>query len=163
MREIQFRGHTGTKWVYGNLIQTKSNKADGDRTCWIQVATRLGLGAVSTPTSNFHKVISKSVGQFTGMHDQDRFGIYEGDILETSYEYVEHNPYSDGDNDDSGLYRGIVHYQPSKGFIQKKCIANSEFDDDGWKKRGNLTICQSSTTCIGNDHENPGLLENEHE
>ena len=89
MRGIKFRGLSkqSGKFVYGNLIQTSEYK-DGHIHCWIQEKTLLGLGALSTPTTSFIEVHSKTVGQFTGLTDKNSVDTYDGDIINIEYNYL---------------------------------------------------------------------------
>lgn len=96
--------------------------------------------------------------QYTGLKDQNGAEIYEGDILQTPYSY-DGSIFTDYEGDE-GHYRGLVHYQPSKGFLQTSCLVLSNSDaDQKWRKRGRLDIRQSYCLVIGNIHENPELLE----
>lgn len=100
------------------------------------------------------------VMQYTGLKDKNGTEIYEGDILETPYEY-NGNEYTNQE-DEAGLYRGKVHYRPSKGFIQTHVIMFDDYEEaDIWSKRGDLEIRSSYTRVIGNIYENPELLGDE--
>lgn len=66
MRKIKFCGVTAKelKWIYGDLIH------NGEK-----YEIREGNGDV-------RDVIPESVGEFSGLHDNDGTEIYEGDIVE---------------------------------------------------------------------------------
>lgn len=135
MREIKFRGMriSDGEWVYGDLLhivggyviyhgsQTESQLIEGRP----NVAIELYMDEVSP-------VFPETVGQYTGLHDEDGREIYEGDIVRTSVAkdaigVVEWN------NDQASF---VVHM---KGRTQ--CYPLSKSDK-----------------IIGNIHDNPELL-----
>jgi hypothetical protein len=80
--ELKFRGLDGEGvWHYGNLLQSKPFK-DGGIECWIQPKSLLCLGAISTPTSSFVKVIEKTVEQSVGLTDINGIEFYVGSVGE---------------------------------------------------------------------------------
>ena len=144
MKDIKFRGLskiTG-KFVYGNLIQTSEYK-DGHIHCWIQEKSLLGLGALSTPTTNFIEVHSESVGQFTGLQDKNGVDIYEGDILSTKMI-------------DNSIHKVVIRYSNKYSrFVYCPLSEKWDFDRcvvDNPYERKNYQI-------IANIHQNPELLE----
>ena len=115
MRKIKFRGLTDEHvWVYGWFT-------DDDLSPDI-------IDGMSTR----HKVLSKTVGQFTGYRDRDGVEIYEDDILQY------------------GSCVEVVFYEPTMGRFMtklKKCNDESEIGEisslspyytDNYKVIGNI-------------------------
>lgn len=142
MRVIKFRQKLKPEYV----------KHSGEFHFWGYV----GQGFTSPVGANHSDSPSE---QFTGLQDINGVDIYEGDILETPYE-VTFNDFSNNDGDE-GIYRGKVHYRPSKGFMQTKCLKFSDCEPviKGVKRPDLEHITQSKCKVIGNIHQNPELLE----
>lgn len=148
---FKFRGKRidNNQWVYGGLVLDSNNND----------ASIVDYANHEEDSYTWNNVDIKTVGQCTGLKDKNGKLIYEGDILETPFEI---NDYDDGSTD--GTYRGLVHFRPSVGYMQKNALVKMDDDyEDKWKKRPDLhKIVQCYTIIIGNIHENPELL-NEHE
>ena len=98
--------------------------------------------------------------QYTGLKDKNGKEIYEGDSVETPFRTTGFNIGFRGDDEIyTGFYRGVVHYQASRGFFQKNVVMLGDEDESGlWTKRSDLSnIIQSRCEIIGNIYENPEL------
>ena len=153
MSRLEFRAWHKTREKYYEVLHLHINKYEGN---WVTVK-----GFCIIEQKDIHIQIQPKdciIEQMINREDKQKSRIFQGDILEIPYEYT-YNEYASSE-DDSGSYRGIVHYQPSKGFILTRCIVKSDYDDDSkWKKRDNLNITSTHSLIIGNIHENPELLE----
>ena len=70
-RQIEFRGRWSVdgSWIYGYYVRQKMNEGEHD------------YEAIVNDTGTY-KILSNTVGQFTGFRDIDNVKIYEDDICE---------------------------------------------------------------------------------
>jgi len=156
-REIKFRAWIPDIQRMYQVMSVDVEPQDGRQkyvTCWEHPCVKSAI--IKGKVAKFRLGDGVELMQYTGLKDKNGVEIYEGDVLETPFEYTSSHPYSD-EEDSSGKYRGLTHYRPSKGFIQIRVLELND-DDDCWRKRRDLEIRQSYTKVIGNIHENPELL-----
>lgn len=128
MREIKFRGKridTG-EWVYGSLLYNY------DEETFISVS---GYSHTGTAFSGSYKVLSETVGQYTGLKDKNGTAVWEGDLLLTPERDIM-----------------VVEWQDAK--LITKCVrpANPRYVNS-------LAFAYPVSVIIGNIHDNPELLE----
>lgn len=123
-RQIKFRGKrkdTG-EWGYGYCVITPKGKAyifcNGD----------------------ICEVVPETVGQFTGLFDNDSKEIYEGDII------------------DFGL-NAVVKYHPFLCSFILDCDNRELHFNDSYTELGSMKKLSNKFGIIGNIHDNPRLIE----
>lgn len=82
-RTIKFRGKTvnGNKWVYGDLLHIAGGYIiyhGSQKVCEITTRKHVGVELLHDEIS---VVVPETIGQFTGLFDNNGKEIYEGDIL----------------------------------------------------------------------------------
>jgi len=146
VKEIKFRGKTKTndlygwvkkgEWVTGNLIID-----DGKYYIGTGYPNKQG-------TDNYIEVTPETVGQYTGLRDENNKEIYEGDVIEF-YGYAESGFYHGRFSD-----KGKVWYSP-EDFMFLFEHPNISLYNAVTKYRG----LNAKIRILGNIYENPELLE----
>ena len=133
MREILFRGKRidNGEWVYGLLCRVGNTYAN----------------IVDKDTEVIYSVLTKTIGQSTGMTDKNGKKIFEGDILKIVHKYQ--SPFDDDTKEYTDITTDVVF-----------------FDDEGlcfsYGKSPFLCVADNVTAeyeVVGNIHDNPELLE----
>lgn len=135
MRTIKFRGKTKQgEWLYGDLVRGENDiyyifPLDMDRS-----------GAV--PEEDVF-IIPETVGQFTGLYDNNGREIYEGDIIEDRYINVRHV---------------IEWHEEEEAAFCASLIQELKYKDlySALKKSW---IKEFQKEVVGNIHDNPELLK----
>jgi len=143
MREIKFRGKSTNpnhEWVYGDLI----HRLDGSPIIRHNLHTEIKHGDEVTVWQE-DTVKTKTVGQFTGLHDKNGKEIYEGDIIQGEYNHSYLIRYSE----DEAMFTGtLVEYVGNK---------YAERSNTGEVKQ--KWIDEFNKIVIGNIHDDPELLK----
>lgn len=129
MREIKFRGFSKylCKWLYGDLEHVEQDHVR----IWPIHASK---------DNRADDVSPESVGQYTGLKDQEGKEIYEGDILD-----FERMP---GKN-----AHGYVAY------CDEKARYVVRFQREKYERELSFVCALGKPVIIGNTYENPELLE----
>ena len=126
MRVIKFRGMaTGNKFVYGFYVQVA-----------VTANSRIATHAIQPAGKYAIEVHSKTVGQFTGIHDKNGVPVFEGDIL----------------SDHVGI--GVVEYSEKRASFR----ANYKDGTCKWFIDYNLKGELESIEVVGNIHQHAHLL-----
>ncbi|MDZ5758084.1 YopX family protein [Carnobacterium maltaromaticum] len=152
MRETKFRGksvETG-EWVYGSLVQE-------DGKAWIVggISIEDAGGVFDFYATEWYEVIPETVGQYTGLKDQNVVEIYDGDI----------------DKEDNGELSVIVYLKKSGSYcvMPLDIYLNEDYQNKkyfpellynfGYDLTFDNVIPEKYLSIVGNIYDNPELLE----
>ena len=145
VENIKFRGKskkTG-EWLYGDL----------------EYSIKKGIARIHSYDDEGEyigqqEVDKETIGQFTGLYDENEREIYEGDIVDWVFFYMDCNG---GAVERDTIVTGIIEWYQG-GFILK--VINNDFDDAGQYGISDLnTDTESDVVVKGNIHDNKELLD----
>lgn len=138
MREIKFRGQrqSDNKWIYGDLLQPT------------EICDIYEISDCESIDGSRYDVVEDTIGQYTGLHDENGKEIYEGDIIDFSYDMFV-------GNFNTFVAKGIVIFEEGAFYVQ--CLENERLTKD--ESYLLYTINIDTIEIIGNIYENPELLE----
>ncbi|EBH4248349.1 hypothetical protein FKZ78_03605 [Listeria monocytogenes] len=139
MREIEFRGKRidNSEWAYGSLMQLE------DSATFIFVDAQKGASTLTYAhfiINNMHAIDEKTVEQYTGIKDENRNKIFEGDIVINS----------------EGQIGYIAYLVQEGGFVVVLKNSDYRLGDRNTNERYEKATHHK---VIGNIHENKNLLE----
>ena len=145
-RIVKFRGkskRTG-EWLYGDLVRNVE-----------------GAFAIVPPFEmtmdnlcDRYEVDEETIGQFTGLYDEDEREIYEGDIADWTFFYT--GICNGGAVECDTIATGIIEWHQG-GFILK--VINNDFEDAGQYSISDLNTDTTSDVVVkGNIYDNKELL-----
>ena len=148
-RIVKFRGKskkTG-EWLYGDL---EYNRKKG--------IARIHSYDDEGEYIGQQEVDKETIGQSTGLYDENGSEIYEGDIVDWVFFYMDYNG---GAFECNTIVTGIIEWYQG-GFILK--VINNDFEDAGQYGISELNTETTSDVVVkGNIYDNKELLNKEHE
>ena len=137
MREIKFRAKSGTQWCYGDLYHNEHGEL------MIYEPKTSGHTLEGKTVDGWRIVVDpETVGQYVGLKDTEGREIYEGDVVRT--DFLPHMR--------TTVCNGCVEYRNGAFYV--------EYIDHTYANLGDLIFYSgTSSTVIGNIHDNPDLLE----
>ena len=150
MREIKFRGKSCDEWVYGHLL-----KKEKDEVCCVNCESQHSNYLIQTDEldkyneyDQYYITDDDTIGQYTGIKDENDIEIYEGDIIKFSYDAFI-------GNFDTFTAKGIVVFEDGAFFVN--CLENERNikDERFLLYEINIDVIE----IIGNIYDNPELLK----
>lgn len=153
-REIKFRGKDKENWHYGDLVREirhNDNKLfDGT-----MIHIRNFEYKNGDYVGDIFPVNPETIGQYTGLKDEKGKEIYEGDIIEFSYDIFT-------GNFDTKVGKGTVEFIDGAFYIKPFKIENRIIEDvenEEWFLLYTVNI--DTLEVIGDKYDNPELLGGE--
>ena len=146
---IKFRGKSKRtiEWLYGDL---EYNRKKG--------IARIHSYDDEGEYIGQQEVDKETIGQSTGLYDENGSEIYEGDIVDWVFFYMDYNG---GAFECNTIVTGIIEWYQG-GFILK--VINNDFEDAGQYGISELNTETTSDVVVkGNIYDNKELLNKEHE
>lgn len=148
MREILFRGKRfdNEEWVFGNFIEDKWGDDNGN-TIYAILQDRVApdIAELWTPV----RVIPETVGEYTGLKDQNGKKIFEGDIVRYRHEFWQ------------CPMQSVVEYCADKWNYPAFDLKDNDYEEaNGLQLAHEMEI---EFEVIGTIHDNPEMLEEEAE
>lgn len=134
-REIKFRARNNKYWIYCDAI--------------------INGWAILNENGGMAKINPETVGQYTGLKDKNGKEIYEGDVIEFSYDVFT-------GNFDTKVGRGTIEFIDGAFYIKPFEIEGKkikDIDNEEWFLIYTVNI--DTLKVIGNIYDNPELLGGE--
>lgn len=150
MRQIKFRAkrRDTDEWIYGDISRVP-------KICSQAEFNETGKRYVKVIRIANYNVREETVGQFTGLLDENKNEIYEGDIVDWTFFF---NGYCDGGATERDTQvRGVIEWKQG-GFVLR--VTKNDFEDAGSYGISDLnTDTESDTRVIGNIFDNKDLAD----
>ena len=150
MRIIKFRAKRSDDgvWVYGDLTHVQ-------KVCSVEEKNKTGKSTISVVRVAGYDVDEETIGQFTGLFDENNNEIYEGDVVDWTFFYTRNC--NGGAIECDTIVTGIIKWYQG-GFILK--VLNNDFEDAGQYSVSSLnTDTKSDVVVKGNIYDNKEQLK----
>ena len=154
MREYKFRGKENStgRWVYGGLFKEPAPPQCFEKTLedkyWIVYPNPRFMPDWNLPFDMVRTDVDKNtIGQYTGLHDKNGKEIYEGDIIEFSYDMFV-------GNFDTFVAKGKIVFEEGAFYVE--VFENERTTEDEAYLLYSINL--DTIEVIGNIYENKELL-----
>ena len=153
-RKIKFRRKNKyIGWVFGQLAYGLNEETYIIEE--VELDNSYGLEETILYPDMWHRVDPDTIGQYTGLHDKNGKEIYEGDVIEFSYDVFT-------GNFDTKVGRGTIEFIDGAFYIKPFEIEGKkikDIDNEEWFLL--YTVNTDILKVLGNVHENLELLGGE--
>ena len=153
-RTIKFRGkNKDIGWLFGQLAYGLNGETYIIEE--VELDNSYGLEETMLFAIMWYRIDKETIGQYTGLHDENGKEIYEGDIIEFSYDVFT-------GNFDTKVGRGTIEFIDGAFYIKPFEIEGKKIKDTDTEEWFLLyTVNTDTLTVLGNVHENLELLGGE--